>query len=431
MARHLQVILYSQVIGTLTQSDGGQHSFRYADPNARTPLSLSMPPRSDPYPHRVVEPFLEGLLPERESVRTALGERFGVSGRNPFALLEHVGLDCAGAVQFCRDESVPDALAGAGTLEPVVPSVAERLRALRANPAGWVIEREHWSLAGAQAKFALRQEGGWWSATGAEPTSHIFKPGVDDLRDHALNEHICLAAARAVGLRAAHSEYQVWDDQPAIVITRYDRAPDASGLGRIHQEDLCQARGVYPRDKYESDGGPRAVDVIATLRRFGPPSAREDNVSRFVDGLLFNYLIGAHDAHAKNYSVLLAGDDVRLAPLYDVASGLAYERRHLPGLGAAAMAIGGGRAFGSVGRRHLEQFASEARLDPDHLIDRMRALASAVPVAISDALDDPSVRDHTKELEARLMPAVSALCARTVTQLGARSTGRDRGTDSA
>lgn len=117
---------------------------------------------------------------------------------------------------------------------------------------------------------------------------------------------------------------------------------------------------MYPRDKYESDRGPRAVDLVATLRRFGPPSAREENVSRFVDGLLFNYLIGAPDAHAKNYSVLLVGDDVRLAPFYDVAGGLAYERRNLPGLGSAAMAIGGERAFGAVGRRHLEQFASEA-----------------------------------------------------------------------
>lgn len=420
MARHLQVILYGQVIGTLTQSDGGQHTFAYADPNTHTPLSLSMPPRSEQYPHRTVEPFLEGLLPERESVRTALGEMFGVSGRNPFALLEHVGLDCAGAVQFCQDDGVADALAGIGSLEPVVPSIAERLRALRANPAGWMIEREHWSLAGAQAKFALREEGGWWSATGAEPTSHIFKPGVDDLQDQALNEHVCLAAARAVGLRAAHSEYKVWDDQPAIVITRYDRAPGPSGLARIHQEDLCQARSVYPRDKYESDGGPSAVDLIATLRRFGPPSAREENVSRFVDGLLFNYLIGAPDAHAKNYSVLLVGDDVRLAPLYDVASGLAYERRNLPGLGSAAMAIGGEKAFGAVGRRHLERFASEARLDPEKLIERLRELAAAVPAAMADALSDPSVRTHSRELEARLMPPVSTLCGRTVRQLDAR-----------
>jgi hypothetical protein len=123
---------------------------------------------------------------------------------------------------------------------------------------------------------------------------------------------------------------------------------------------------VYPRDRYESEGGPRAVDVVATLRRAGRPATREEDASRFVDGLLFNYLIGAPDAHAKNYSVPLLADDVRLAPLSDVASGLAHERRTLPGLGSAAMAIGGVRALGDVSRRHLERFASEARPGPAH-----------------------------------------------------------------
>lgn len=426
MSRHLQAILYGQVIGTLTQGDGGQHTFAYADPDTRTPLSLSMPPRTEPYPHRLVEPFLEGLLPERESVRTTLGNAFGVSGRNPFALLEHIGLDCAGAVQFCTDEQVDDVLAGKGSLEPVLPSIADRLRALRADPTSWVVDREHWSLAGAQSKFALRQHNGWKQATGAEATSHIFKPGVEELRDQALNEHICLTAARAIGLSAAQSEYKVWEDQPAIVITRYDRASGPTGLMRIHQEDLCQARSVYPRDKYESDGGPGALDIIATLRRAGHPATRDENVSRFVDGLTFNYLIGAPDAHAKNYSVLLLGDVVRLAPLYDVASGLPYERHNLPGLGASAMAIGGERVFGEVGRRHIERFAAEARLDAARLIERTRHLAAAIPDAVSDALSDPSVRDRASDLSARLVDPVAALCARTIRQLdqpGARRRG--------
>jgi hypothetical protein len=84
------------------------------------------------------------------------------------------------------------------------------------------------------------------------------------------------------------------------------------------------------------------------------------------------------------------------------------------------MAIGGEKAFGSVGRKELERFASEARLDPEELIERMRELAAAVPAAMADALSDPSVRTHSRELEARLMAPVSTLCARTVGQLDAR-----------
>jgi len=43
-----------------------------------------------------------------------------------------------------------------------------------------------------------------------------------------------------------------------------------------------------------------------------------------IDALAWNWLIAGTDAHAKNYSLLLAGNDVRLAPLYDVASALPY-----------------------------------------------------------------------------------------------------------
>ena len=429
MTRHLQVILYERVIGTLTQGNGGQHTFSYADPNTATPLSLSMPPRTQPYPHAIVEPFLEGLLPESDDVRITLGEQFGVSSRNPFALLEHLGLDCAGAVQFCTDEQVDDVLVGNGSLEPVEPSIGARLRTLRTNPASWVADREHWSLAGAQSKFALRwtSGGAWRQATGAEPTSHIFKPGVQEFMNQALIEHICLTAARALGLRAAESAYKVWDGEPAIVVTRYDRLPlPQGGLRRVHQEDICQALSVYPRDKYESQGGPSAADVIWLLRRSGDRATRDENVTRFTDGLLYNYLIGAPDAHAKNYSILLLGDIVRLAPLYDVASGLAYERRHRPGMGEAAMSIGGERHFGRVERRHLEAFAVATSQDAASLVDRTRELAAAIPDAMADALDDSDVREYTAELPERLLTPLASLCATTIRQLDSPASRDER-----
>ena len=47
-------------------------------------------------------------------------------------------------------------------------------------------------------------------------------------------------------------------------------------------------------------------------------------VRRFADALAWNWIIGGTDAHAKNYSLLLSGSDVRLAPLYDIASALPY-----------------------------------------------------------------------------------------------------------
>ena len=73
--------------------------------------------------------------------------------------------------------------------------------------------------------------------------------------------------------------------------------------------------------------------------------------------LFFNYLIGATDAHAKNHALLHVGrDDVRLAPLYDVASMAPYrslaptQRKPL----RAALSIGGENRFGMVGSRNVE-----------------------------------------------------------------------------
>src|SRR5699024_1102321 len=112
-----------------------------------------------------------------EDTKDALGRQFGVSGRNPFALLEHIGLDCAGAVQFCPPDLVPEVLAQTGELIPLHGrDIGDRLRELRANDASsWTAAREEWSLAGAQGKFALRlEDGDWYSATGAEPTTHII-----------------------------------------------------------------------------------------------------------------------------------------------------------------------------------------------------------------------------------------------------------------
>lgn len=409
--RTLAVLLYGRHLADLHQTGGGAHGLTYRHLDAETGLSLAMPPTTTSYRPRQVDPFLEGLLPDNEETRDALGREFEVSGRNPFALLEHIGLDCAGAVQFCRPEQVEEVLAQSGDLVPIDDQgIGSRLRELRADAgSSWVAINESWSLAGAQGKFALRREdGGWYRPTGAEPTTHIIKPGVTEFRAQALNEHLCLLAARVLGLSAASSEYTEFDGEPAIVVERYDRRRTADGrLLRVHQEDVCQSLSIYPRDKYESSGGPRAADIVSLLRRASRQD-REENVSRFLDALILNYLLGAPDAHAKNYSLLLIGSSVRLAPLYDVASGFPYDATEQHGLRRAAMKIGGENRFRRVERRHWERFAAEIRYPADELLARVRDLATRAPDAMSSAL--ATQRDAAAELGPRLLDPLAAHC---------------------
>jgi len=109
---------------------------------------------------------------------------------------------------------------------------------------------------------------------------------------------------------------------------------------RIHQEDLCQASGKYPSQKYQVDGGPSAVDVLKILDSFSDNS-RED-IDRFVCALALNWIIGGTDAHSKNYSIMHSRNSfLRLAPIYDLASWLPYERDQNSSKTKLAMKIGG------------------------------------------------------------------------------------------
>jgi len=87
------------------------------------------------------------------------------------------------------------------------------------------------------------------------------------------------------------------------LVERYDRIVDAQGRRqRLHQEDFCQALGVVPEMKNQNEGGPNLAQCFDLVRRATRPSAPQ--VLRLFDCVIFNALIGNHDAHAKNFSLL-------------------------------------------------------------------------------------------------------------------------------
>ncbi len=102
-SKQLEALLAGRVAGTLLQSDDGRLTFLYNESYSGAPLSTAMPVSNRTYGDATVRPFLFGVLPDDIRVRRSLGAEFDVSPNNPFALLEHVGLDCPGAVQFCSE----------------------------------------------------------------------------------------------------------------------------------------------------------------------------------------------------------------------------------------------------------------------------------------------------------------------------------------
>lgn len=390
MTSELAVLLGGKTIGRLCQNTRGRLTLVYDQswreaPHAY-PLSLSMPLTAKEHGPDAVESFVWGLLPDNEIILQRWGQKFQVSPRSAFALISHVGEDCAGAVQFVSPDRLQAVQSGRDDEIEWLDehNIAQRLRTLREDHAAWRLQRDigQFSLAGAQPKTALLLERSRWGIpSGRTPTTHILKPPTANFDGHAENEHICLALARAVGLPTATSQVRRFEDEIAIVVERYDRQRAGNKIVRVHQEDLCQALGVMPTKKYQNEGGPGVLQIAELLRTYS--SASQDDVATFVGAIGFNWLIAGTDAHAKNYSLLIAGGPrVRLAPLYDLASVLPYNEIDLHKT-KLVMKIGDEYRLLQVGLRNWQKFAREIRLDAGGLIERLVGMASRLPDEIN------------------------------------------------
>jgi serine/threonine-protein kinase HipA len=391
MSKELVVLLGGNEVGRVRRGLRDRLTFVYDEawrntPNA-FPLSLSMPLAAKEHGPVSIEAFLWGLLPDNELVLERWAWKFQVSARNVFALIGHVGEDCAGAVQIVPPErlaSLQDS-SGDGVEWLDEDAVAERLHALREDHAAWRLPRDtgQFSLAGAQPKTALLFEDGKWGIpSGRIPTTHILKPPTGHFDGHAENEHICLALARAAGLPAASSRVMRFRDEIAIVVERYDRHRSSDRIVRVHQEDMCQALAVMPTRKYQNEGGPSVADIVELIRTHS--SEHRADLDTFIRAIGFNWLIAGTDAHAKNYSLLIgAGPRIRLAPLYDLASILPYDEFDMR-RAKLAMKVGGEYVLNHVSIRQWHKLARELRLDADAMIVSLREMAEEILAQIGE-----------------------------------------------
>lgn len=363
----------------------------------RLELSLSLPKSRREHAGTAPGNYLWNLLPDNNEVLERWGRTFGVSPRNPLALLAHVGRDAAGAVQLlpCAEHDEPE-LRSEGGFEPLTEAmIADHLRELRRDPSAWVTtdyEGGYFSLAGAQSKFTLlRTADGWSAPTGSTPSTHIVKPGVIGLTHSDLNEHLTMRAASFSGLRVAKSEVMRFEDQTAIVVARFDRAQgeDRRSVVRRHQEDFAQATGTHPIDKYQSEGGP-SIRTIGHLIRENLGRTAGQSVEQFFVATLFNWAALGTDAHAKNYAVLYGKDRLArsvLAPLYDLASALVYPAINNRRTARLAMSYAGHYRVYEIEPRHIVREAAGVGIsDEAWVIDRARELAHGLPEAFNAAV---------------------------------------------
>lgn len=419
MSKRLNVLISDDLVGHVERKADGKLIFRYLDAwregGKQIPLSLKMPLAAGEYPDKIISRWMWNLLPDNEQVLERWARQFQCSPRNVFALLENVGEDCAGAVQFLTDERLANPPQNK-VRWLAETEIEERLAALRQDAAAGRKREDHgqFSLAGAQAKTAYLYDEvtrSWGIPEGRLPTTHILKPPIPTFAGHSENEVFCLRLAQEAGMSAANAKIIMFGVEKAIVIERYDRFVEQGEFYRIHQEDMCQALAVHPSDKYENQGGPGIVKIMnEVLSRSAAP--RVDK-ARFVQAAIFNFLIGGTDAHGKNFSMLIGEfGEALMAPLYDISSILPHlkagEVDADPRDIKMAMRVGDKYLMSDIYPRHWERLAQACDFDPDYTMALLRHHIATLPEQASavaqgcrrDGLDHP-VLDQLVDLIAQ------------------------------
>jgi serine/threonine-protein kinase HipA len=407
MAHELDVWLFADRVGTLALVDG-RLNFCYAPGWLSRPdsvaLSASLSLQADPFDDRKTRPFFAGLLPEGQ-MRRLIAQQFQVSGQNDFALLDHIGGECAGAVTFLEPgQALP------------VPT--------RSDDVQWLSDQEvvamlagkdglRLSLAGAQDKLPVVFDGARIGLPlNGTPSSHILKPAIHAVDDSVINEGFCMALAEAMQFKPAKSKVHLVLDRSFLLVERYDRLIDAQGhRQRLHQEDFCQALGVVPEMKYQNEGGPDLAQCFDLVRSATRPSAPQ--VLRLLDYVIFNALIGNHDAHAKNFSLLYSAKAPVLAPFYDTLSTAVYPTL-TPKM---AMKIGSKYKFSEVQARHWEQFAEGVGFTKAQAKRRILELAKSLPATARKLQSDPVHSFGGNAVVEKINILIEQRCALTIRRL--------------
>lgn len=385
----------------LFQYDSSWRASRYA-----TPLSLSLPLHEEPYTDDSARAFFSNLLPEAE-IRRILARRLGISEQNDFALLREIGQECAGAVSILPEGLQPRLKPGYRELreEELQKLIAE----LPKRPLLFGEEGVRLSLAGAQSKLPVYMEGDRiFLATGNAPSTHILKPPIPGLQETVENETFCMMLAVEMGLTVPKVDLRA-GRQKLYIVERFDRERDKAGaVRRLHQEDFCQALGVPPDQKYESEGGPTLADCFSLLERHSARPAADRKA--LLVWVVFNMLAGNADAHPKNLAILFTPEGPRLAPFYDLICTRVY-----PDLTQRlAMRIGGENRPEWIAERHWNRLAEAIGVKPRFVQRIVKETAGR----ISSAVDNIAGEFSERYGHAAIVAEIGALIRKTASKAG-------------
>lgn len=303
-------------------------------------------------------PWFSNLLPEGR-LREWIALDRGVSAEREMQLLTHVGHDLPGAVRVIPEEGAPN---------------EETPETLASTPGTQGEDLWRFSLAGVGLKFSmLRTEHKLTLPAHGEGGDWIVKLPDPNFADVPLNEFAMMRLARESGIDAPNAMLverrelgtlpeEAWagGEQVAYAVKRFDRRPDGS---RVHIEDLAQARGFMPEQKYDGS--------FETVGAFCYRGGDLKSLIEFTRRLTFNILISNGDAHLKNWSLMYSDRrSPSLSPAYDLVSTKHYASTQgkIEDLG---LKFGKTRRIEAQRASCFERLAGHLRVNPRALVDAL------------------------------------------------------------
>ena len=359
----LKVWVDSRIVGDLEGPDLFVFGYRRGI-GASLAVSLTMPVRLQSWTDRVLHPIFQMNLPEGAmliAIRQAISK---LARTDDLSLLRILGGYQIGRNRFTPPEAELPSPSSPESLEDILkyPDTEELFRDLMKR---YLLRS---GISGVQPKVLLDAH----DRATLRSSAYVVKAWGADHPQLAANEYFCMTAAARSGLPTP--EFHLSDDGRLFIMKRFDVDPGGKDLGF---EDMCVLQGIGTDRKYDG-----ACERIArSIERYVSAGCRAAAKEAFFKSLVLSVAVRNGDAHLKNYGVVYGdpmGDDIRLAPIYDVVTTVAYIPRDIP-----ALSLGGSKKWWSAGALHKFGI-SHCGLSQG----RIREIFAAVTGAVADGRAD-------------------------------------------
>lgn len=364
--------------------EAGQFFFQYDEQWLRSGhayvLAPQFPLRPEPHWGEAVKTFFANLLPEGAALDEILGA-LHMRQASTFEILGQLGEELPGVLSVRAQGREPPGQLQYRPLSKETLSQRIKDRELQ-KPLLTSNEQSSMSLPGAQDKLGLRYDAlrdRLYDSVGSTPTTHIAKPDsrLVKFQPSALNEYLCMRLAAAIKLPAP-AVHLIQVPETVYIVQRYDRVVSGGKVRCLHQIDGCQLLGLGQDWKYERQGLVNHQRIVAAFRKLALPARDLLQYQRWV---MFNYLIGNSDAHAKNVSVLIDETGYALAPFYDLLCVQVYGDDRL------ALYIGDDDRYAAIGAHSWEAFCQDGGFSVKPTLSLFRKMAQEVPKAWASVVD--------------------------------------------